>query len=111
MRNEKINQIMNEAVKISQNAFGDSLCQVWLFGSHARGDAHGESDVDFMVVLNEPIDSWQAIDTVYCDFSMEMLNLHDELPSVLITDIKRFNGEKDLIYATVKREGILYYAG
>jgi predicted nucleotidyltransferase len=31
--------------------FGDRVCEVTLFGSHARGDAHEDSDVDVLVVI------------------------------------------------------------
>ena len=36
--------------------FSDRLGMVRLFGSHARGDAHEESDVDVLVVIEAP--SW-----------------------------------------------------
>ncbi len=34
-----------------QQRYGDDLLRVRLFGSKARGDAHGESDFDLLVVL------------------------------------------------------------
>lgn len=33
--------------------YGDRLRTVVLFGSRARGDAHAESDMDLLVVLDE----------------------------------------------------------
>jgi len=30
---------------------GDDLCQLWLFGSKARGDFHNDSDLDLLVAL------------------------------------------------------------
>jgi uncharacterized protein len=33
--------------------FGTRLREVTLFGSHARGDAHEESDVDVLVVIDD----------------------------------------------------------
>jgi predicted nucleotidyltransferase len=35
----------------------DALAEVYLFGSHARGDARPESDWDFLILLDRPIDS------------------------------------------------------
>ncbi|MBO7068357.1 MAG: nucleotidyltransferase domain-containing protein [Bacteroidaceae bacterium] len=29
--------------------------QVWLYGSHARGDAHEGSDWDLLILLNKPV--------------------------------------------------------
>lgn len=33
--------------------FGDRVREVVLFGSHARGDAHEDSDVDVLVVIDD----------------------------------------------------------
>jgi hypothetical protein len=33
--------------------FGDRVRELTLFGSHARGDAHDESDVDVLVVIDD----------------------------------------------------------
>jgi len=111
MSNEiyEIESIMNEAVNLSLKTFGNILRQVWLFGSHARGDANADSDLDFMVVLSEPVETWKAIDSVYSVFSIEILERYGELPSVFITDEDRFYAEKNLLYETVRKEGVLYY--
>ncbi|MCL2199654.1 MAG: nucleotidyltransferase domain-containing protein [Defluviitaleaceae bacterium] len=110
MKNKPIvTQIMEEAVDVSQRVFGDALRQVWLYGSCARGDSDEDSDIDFMVVLSEPIETWKMLDTVYCDFSINILNRYGELPSVLITDINKFNSGQGQLYKNVKEEGVLYY--
>lgn len=44
-------RIAEEAARRLADAYGDRLQQVVLFGSWARGQAHEESDVDLMVVL------------------------------------------------------------
>jgi len=100
---------MQEAVNISRETFGNALRQVWLFGSYARGNETGDSDIDFMVVLNKPVETWRFLDTVYCDFSMDVLNRFGDLPSVYITDIDKFNNNYCNLYENVKNEGILYY--
>ena len=38
--------------------YGDRLVRVVLYGSHARGDARPDSDVDLLVVLHEPYDAY-----------------------------------------------------
>jgi len=42
--------------------YGDRLERVVLFGSHARGEAHAESDYDLAVFLKTMPDRWQELD-------------------------------------------------
>lgn len=48
-----VKQIALEFKAELQKLYGDNLAALILFGSHARGDFHEESDVDFAVVLKE----------------------------------------------------------
>ena len=107
--NVKITKIMQEAVNVSREAFGDILRQVWLFGSYARNEATEDSDIDFCVVVSEPVETWKYIHTVYSDFTMDILNRYNELPSVFITDEAKFTESKIPVYETIKSEGIQYY--
>jgi uncharacterized protein len=45
-------RIAEQAARQLADAYGDRLRQVVLFGSWARGEAHEESDVDLVVVLD-----------------------------------------------------------
>jgi predicted nucleotidyltransferase len=44
-------EALEEALQGLERLYGKRLVKVVLFGSHARGDAHPESDVDLLVVL------------------------------------------------------------
>lgn len=44
-----------------RSLYGDRLCDVVLFGSHARGDADRESDLDLLVVLRELHSPWEEL--------------------------------------------------
>ena len=109
MSEQLIHKIMQEAVDVSYRAFGDTLRQVWLFGSYARGEANKDSDVDFMVVLSEPVETWKYIFTVYNDFTVDILNRYGELPSVFITHEANFTEEPTQLYKNVKKEGVMIY--
>jgi hypothetical protein len=54
-------QIARDVARDLRELYGDRLSSVLLFGSWARGDAHPESDIDLLVVL-EHIDSvWDEL--------------------------------------------------
>ena len=46
-------QIINSFTKVVKELYGDRLAKVLLYGSYARGDFHENSDIDFLVVLND----------------------------------------------------------
>lgn len=49
-------RIAQEAARRVAGAYGDRLRQVVLFGSWIRGEAHEESDVDLLVILDAVVD-------------------------------------------------------
>ena len=53
--------LLREAVVALREEFGERLREVTLFGSQARGDATEASDVDLLVVVENP--TWQDRDT------------------------------------------------
>ena len=50
---EAIAELSEEFAKGVRELYGEKLSKVILFGSYARGEQHEDSDVDFLVVLNE----------------------------------------------------------
>lgn len=50
-----VRRALTEARSRLQVLYGDRLVHVILYGSHARGDARPDSDVDVLVVLREPV--------------------------------------------------------
>ncbi|HET7711157.1 MAG TPA: nucleotidyltransferase domain-containing protein [Thermoanaerobaculia bacterium] len=45
-------------------AFGSRLRGIVLFGSRARGDASADSDIDLLVLLDDPLSVGRDIDTI-----------------------------------------------
>ena len=63
--------------------YGDRLRRVLLFGSWARGDAHPESDIDLLVVLDRVFSPWdelQAMDEILDRHSVENETVVSALP-------------------------------
>jgi uncharacterized protein (UPF0332 family) len=54
-------EIAHEVADDLRRVYGDRLRRVLLFGSWARGDAHPESDIDLLVVLDRLDSPWEEL--------------------------------------------------
>jgi predicted nucleotidyltransferase len=54
-------EVAREAARELRGLYGDRLRDVLLFGSWARGDAHPESDIDLLVVLDQVDSVWEEL--------------------------------------------------
>jgi len=63
-----VDEAINRYISRIKDIYGNSICQVVLFGSYARGEAGPESDVDLMVITTDM--NWeteyQLITMGYC---------------------------------------------
>ena len=87
--------------------FGAALVEVRLFGSRARGEAHAESDVDVLVVLERAgfDDRRTAIDLA-ADVGLE----HGLIVSPTVFDRStwaRYREQERPLAAEIERDGIL----
>jgi predicted nucleotidyltransferase len=64
-----------------KKALGNHLCELWLFGSRARGEARPDSDYDLLVVVDRDAD---ALRDRLLDLQVDMLNRHDALVTTLL---------------------------
>lgn len=83
------------------------LCaeEVWLFGSRARGDHHGHSDWDLLVIVRDDAPE-EVLDPVLLWKTRRRSGVHCDLLAVKKAD---FEGAKDVtntLSHAVKREGV-----
>jgi uncharacterized protein len=89
-----------------QAHFGEQLVDVWLFGSRARGDAHADSDIDVLVVLDDP-DAQALSEARACGF--DILLTHDVFLSIRAMSRQQLQELAELgslFYRTLMRDSI-----
>lgn len=45
-------KVISEYIDLIRKRFPDKVSEIILFGSKARGDSHGESDIDILIVID-----------------------------------------------------------
>ena len=90
-----------------QEIYGDRLLKMILFGSHARGEASGDSDIDVLVVLKGDINLGEEIkktSTVVAELSLE----YNQVISRLFINESRFNFYNSPLLQNISLEGIVF---
>jgi predicted nucleotidyltransferase len=86
---------------------GDDLCQLWLFGSKARGDFHEDSDIDLLVVLRDLNSERRGIiRRLAARISLD----YDTLINTHLYEEARWEAivtHRDTLWREVQRDGIL----
>lgn len=103
-RAEHINVIVAQVVEAVRPV------RVVLFGSHARGDARPNSDVDLLVVMPDDADRRAVARTLYTLPSKELDLCPVDFVVTTESDFKRRQHRLGSIYPSIAREGRELYA-
>ena len=104
----KLNSIQPtlHALKLGlKELYGDRLVKLILFGSHARGEANSDSDIDLLAVLKSPVSQVQEI-SYMSELCVKILLDYDELVSIVPMSEDRFNAKDVALLRNIQREGI-----
>ena len=85
--------------------YGSKVLQIILYGSYARGEATAQSDVDFLVVVDDSLDPWEvrrSLDDVLLDVLLE----DGRLVSVLVVPKSFYESYHSPFLKQVHKEGI-----
>ncbi|MBE9013444.1 nucleotidyltransferase domain-containing protein [Pseudanabaenaceae cyanobacterium LEGE 13415] len=86
--------------------YGDRLSQLILYGSVARNEAHDESDIDLLVVLNPPFDYFQELrNIVELVYPIELET--DTLVSARPAALDEFEQGVIQLYRNIHQDGIV----
>jgi len=103
--NGKKNKVALRVKRFLRDTYGNSVRQVILYGSYARGAANPDSDLDLLVVVDDslkPFEVRKALD----DMIFELLVEEHELVSVIVLPESFFKNYNSPFVLNVKDEGI-----
>ena len=99
-----IAHIIYELKKSLQETFGNRLENVLLFGSHARGEADTESDIDILVILSSTRDFKN--DESRCLSISQRLSLNYDVVISCIVVLADDLHIKRPLFLNIQREGV-----
>ena len=97
--------VLNEFKRELRGLYGERLKDVILFGSHARGEARFDSDIDVMVVLRGEVAPGREIDRMI-DIITELNLEYSVLLSVVPVAEEIYLQRNSPLLLNVRREGI-----
>lgn len=103
-----VNTVLTDFVRRLRKVFKSRLRRVLLFGSHARGDATSESDVDTLVVLDSPksTDETRVWDIAYAvTYGVDRL----QLLSAIVMGASEYRAGKTPLLMNIRNEGKVLY--
>lgn len=101
----QIRGILCELRSELEQLYGERLVRLVLFGSRARGDADPDSDIDVLVVLRGPVESYQEIERVSGILSDLSLR-HGVLIACIFMDEQSFARQSGPLLRNIRREGV-----
>lgn len=103
---DKLNQ---EVTEMMLRHYGDRLAKIILYGSYARGDFNEESDVDYLVLLNEEnVSAIKEVATTAADRNAYYLKTFIHI-SAIVASYHQFLTSDRLFYREARREGKQIY--
>jgi len=88
-----------------EKSYGSKVLQIILYGSYARGEATSESDVDFLVVVDDSLDSWEVRRSLD-DVLLDILLRDGRLVSVLVVPKSFYESYHSPFLKQIHKEGI-----
>lgn len=101
-----VQQIAKEYKAGLQKIYGEELVDLILFGSHARGNFHNESDIDFALVLRRIAVSpaEEILKTTALSLQLELK--YGMMLSTLPVSAEKKESSLQGVYQDIRKEGI-----
>lgn len=103
---EQVKAIALSCKQDLQKYYGNQFSELILYGSSARRDSIPESDIDLLLLLQEPFDYFRELQTIVS--LLQPLQLRsDLLISAKPASMKEFEEGSIQLYRNIRREGIM----
>ncbi|MEN6574724.1 MAG: nucleotidyltransferase domain-containing protein [Phycisphaerales bacterium] len=102
----KIKRLLDQVKAYLHERYGEGIKSVILFGSHARGEATKDSDVDVLVLIDPRLKPAE-IDKNLSELLFDMLMDEGELVSVVVISEDFFESHNFPFMLNVRKEGVL----
>jgi uncharacterized protein len=103
----KIKDILAELKSGLEQIYGENLKHLFLYGSHARGQAGPESDIDVLLVLGDFNNIWEIIQR-NSQLVQEICLKYGIVISLIPIKALKYNTFKTPLILNVKKEGIAF---
>lgn len=108
-------QSVNNALQIYteglRKIYGNTIEQIILYGSYARGDYQNSSDVDILILVNLNDDEIRNRKTALADYTFDMEIEYGIEFSPIVVNSKMYYRALDILpfYHNIQKEGITLY--
>jgi predicted nucleotidyltransferase len=113
IKNKSLLRILDDVKQMALEMFGDSLKEIILYGSYARENQTGESDVDILFLFDEDKHEIIKYRDRIADIMVDLSLKYDLVVSITENTVEDFKSYIRYIpfYSNVYREGVEVYAG
>lgn len=106
---EKLKKVTDDVVK-AVLLVSKKVNKIILYGSQARGDSTDGSDIDILVIVDEPKEALYKLKKAMWRYTNEISLRQDEVVSLVLKNVADYNSMRHtLFYSNVEREGIELY--
>lgn len=100
--------LLKEVVALYRNMYKKDLCDVYLYGSYARGDYTGESDIDIVAIVKGERKQLQEQLKQIWDAASELELDYEVVISPTVIPYNEFENYKDILpyYKNILQEGV-----
>ena len=103
---KKVESLINKTKAYLITIYGEGITKVILYGSHVRGEATTDSDIDVLVLVDQSLNPFEVRDSL-SELLYDMLLEEGELVSVIVIPEPLFETYNSPFMMNVRKEGLV----